>query len=123
MEQLPEETFVPRWIQNEIESIEKKYSGIEKAIEKYKSSLELFNKELESVYFQKGNSPEQFKDRTRRMRGWLSTCGTYIFSAEDAIRITKRYFKNIRTAFEGHARSFAIKKEIARRRAGQATGQ
>jgi predicted nucleic acid-binding Zn-ribbon protein len=122
MQQLPEETFIPRWIQNEIESIEKKYSGIDKAIEKYKSS-QLFNEVLKSVNFTQGNSPEQFKDRIRRMRGWLSTCGTYIFSAEDDIRITKRYFKNIRSAFEAHARSFALKKEIARRQAGQATNQ
>lgn len=123
MQQLHGETFIPWWIQNEIASIENKYNGIEKAIVKYKASAQLFKKELESENLFKSHSPEQFKDRTRRMRGWLSTCDTYIFSAENDIRITKRYFKNIRSAFEAHARSLIVKKEIARRQTIQATDQ
>jgi len=123
MQQSPEETFVPWWVQKEVESIEKKYTGIDKAIEKYKSTLQLFNNELESVYSHERNSPERFKDGIRRMRSWLASCGTFIFSAENDIRITKRYFKNIRSAFESHARSFTQKKEIARRKAAEAGGQ
>jgi hypothetical protein len=123
MEQMPEEKFIPQWIEREVESIEKKYPGIEKAIQKYKSSMQLFNKELESVYFFKSHSPEQFTDGTRRLRSHLYICGSYISSAENDMRITKRYFKNISSAFESHARSFAFKKEMARRQAAQATGQ
>jgi hypothetical protein len=117
MQEAGEENFVCRWVQREVEHIENKYPGIDKAAKKYAEAQRAFNKELENIYFFKCSTSYQFTNGMQTLDSWLRTANSYISSAENDMRITKRYFKNITSAFASHATTMAYKKAMELRKA------
>jgi len=102
MQELGEKDFTPRRIEGEIAAIENKYPVIDKAIKNYKEDMRNFDHLIGMPNFRIFN-PERPDDwHIRGMRSHLRSAEMYIDRGLDALRITKRYFKNITEAFQWH---------------------
>ena len=93
--ELPEYGYA-KYIKMNIGKIENKYSAIDYAIGKYKYSQERFNDFFKSKHLDSSTMLQQYKNN-------LYEADSRINDANDCIRITKRYFKNIKHFFAGHA--------------------
>jgi hypothetical protein len=114
------DTHVCRWVEREIASIENKYPAIEKAISHYNQAMKSFYSGISSPHFltfkpEEERTPFWGSSPLRNLKSYLSSADSRINEALNAIRITKRYFKNIASAFKGHATLKAARKERERR--------
>jgi hypothetical protein len=103
MGRLPENDWTPRRIENEIGAIENKYTAIEKAIRNYKQEMHSFDHIINMPNFRMFNPQHQQDWAIGGLKRHLSMAHHYIELGLDAIRITKRYFKNISEAFKWQA--------------------
>ncbi len=110
MQQVEPESFVPRWIQGEVSHIEKKYILIEKAIRQYKFAMKSFNDIVNAPGFIHFDPDQKYNGTIYALNNYLSSADRCIDEALGCIRITERYFKNITSAFEGHARLESLRK-------------
>lgn len=115
MDEMPERNSSDM-VMNEIRSIENKYECIEKWIKKYKEQQSYFIKTIKSDAL---NRTENFNDTILRLNYFSSYSNSDIAQANDCIRITKRYFKNITFAFKYHSMAVMLKKNRARTQAQQ----
>ncbi len=115
IEQVGDRDHIPQWIVREVTSIEKKYKDVDHATKKYKQYMSAFNRVITAYNFREFNPHEFYHSPVRTLRSHLSVADTYINQAQDAIRITGRYFKNITSAFQGHARLMEGRKLLAER--------
>jgi hypothetical protein len=116
MEQADEKDYTGRWIMREVESIEKKYKDIEYAIKHYNQSMRMFNSFINSHHLSQYDFEQrQWGGPVSQLKSYLSSADGRINDALNAIRITERYFKNITSAFKGHASQMAYRKLAAER--------
>lgn len=115
MDEAGDENFVCKWIGREVESIEKKYAVIEHAIKHYHQYMRQFNRTVNTPLFFSFDPNEMYRGPVWNLHSDLSGADVHINYALDAIRITQRYFKNIASAFKGHANLMAIKRQAAER--------
>ena len=100
------------WIKGNIESIEKKYVGIDKAIKNYKLHQRYFVRHLKTSY-----SLGYYDNDINSLISEINQSNRHISEANDCIRITKRYFRNIDEMIKSHIHSIEIFKEYKRRSA------
>jgi hypothetical protein len=91
-EELTEDHSPLMWIPYEIEKIERKYPGIEKAIKNHMQSMAAIKMSLKN-----GFSPnyKHYSSTLQTLNMHVYICDAANHKAEDDMRITKRYFKNI----------------------------
>jgi hypothetical protein len=99
MDELPEQNN-SNWVMNEIRSIENKYECIDKWIKRYKEHEDSFIRTIKSDALSR---MDNFNDTIMRLNNCSAYSNSDIAQANDCIRITKRYFKNITTAFKYHS--------------------
>ena len=92
-------------IKYEILSIENKYAGIAKAIKKYKLNQKYF-----MGYFSVKYRTSLDENTYRNLNNYTSNSNENIAEANNCIRITKRYFKNISDRFASHKKLKEIMK-------------
>lgn len=102
-------SFVSNWIGREVASIENKYKDIDHAIKYYNVAMKSFNDTIHSPYFINFNPQDKFNSPLYNLKSYLNAADMRITAAFHAIRITQRYFKNISSAFKGHATLMASK--------------
>jgi hypothetical protein len=115
MSSLPENDWTPRRIEGEIGAIENKYRAIDKAIKNYKQEMHSFDHIINMPQFRMFNPQHQQDWSIGGLKRHLSMAHYYIEQGLDAIRITKRYFKNITDAFKSYAERQKWKKQAALR--------
>jgi exonuclease VII small subunit len=98
-----EDSFTLRWVGREVASIENKYAGIDKAIKNYRQAMQSFNHIAGLPNFRMFNPGNRLDWHITNLKNSLSRANMEITGALDGIRITKRYFNNITTAFKAHA--------------------
>jgi len=121
MQQAGDNSFTCKWIEHEVEHIEKKYPVIEHAIMHYKRAISAFHHILDGPRLYSFNPSETYGSYITNLRNYLSSAESYIDRAQDAIRITERYFKNISFAFKAHASLMAARKRAGVAAAGEDT--
>jgi exonuclease VII small subunit len=98
-----EDSFTLRWVEREVASIENKYASLDKAIKNYRQAMQSFNHMVGLPNFRTFNPTNRFDWHITNLKNSLSRANMEITGALDGIRITKRYFNNITTAFKAHA--------------------
>jgi hypothetical protein len=115
MEEDGDDKFTCKWIEREIASIENKYPAIEKAMKHYNEAMKSFNHTITAPYFlsfrPEEPTPGWSGSPLRSLKSYLSSADSRIDEAANAIRITKRYFKNAASAFKSHATLKAARKQ------------
>jgi hypothetical protein len=103
MQRQPENQQVSlRWIEYEIAAIENKYPVIDKAIKYYKEQMKYCDQFLSRPDLRTFNPEHQSNWHISGMQNHLRQAHMYIERGVDAIRITKRYFEKITTAFKSN---------------------
>jgi hypothetical protein len=108
------DAFIGKWIEREVASIENKYAAIENAIKHYNTHMQSFNRTITSPHFYSFSPGTGYGSTPNQLRSCLSSASGRIDEALNAIRITKRYFKNITSAFKSHREMMERKKQRER---------
>jgi hypothetical protein len=103
VQEINETDFTLRRIEYEIAAIENKYKAIDKAIKNYKDAMKNFDHIIVNPHGRTFNPNSVMDWYTNGLKNHLRTAHYAIEQGLDAIRITKRYFKNITQVFQSNA--------------------